>query len=160
MRPHRSPVMTAAALAAALLLLVASAGGALAARPEIITISIDLDAGVETFTTDSALLCHSGEAYTDFHKGAGNFRQAGSFHLDKLLVCDDTSGPFSGSFVIRVDAGANFVVGDGTTGGWSVVPGSGTDNYQGLQGGGNVVGINSHTPPIDLVDHYYGSLHF
>jgi hypothetical protein len=147
--------MSAAALTAALLLLVAATGGAVAARPAVITIEIDIDANVETFTTDSALLCPSGDANTDFHFGAGNFRQAGTFHLEKLLVCDDGSG----SFVIRVDAGANFVVGDGTTGGWSVVPGSGTGVYGGLQGGGNVVGINSTTPPIDLTDHYYGSVH-
>jgi hypothetical protein len=153
MRPHRSPIVTAAAMAAALVLLVATAGGA-AARPAVITIAIDLDAGTETFTADSPLLCPSGDAYTDFHFGAGNFREAGTFHLDKLLVCNDGSG----SFVIRVDAGANFVVGDGTTGGWSVVPGSGTGDYVGLQGGGNIVGINSHTPPIDLTDYYYGSV--
>jgi hypothetical protein len=147
--------MIAAALTAGLLLLVATAGSAVAARSAIITIEIDLDTGVETFTTDSSLLCPSGDAYTDFHRGAGNFWAAGSFHLNKLLVCDDGSG----SFVITVDAGANFVVGDGTTGGWSVMPGSGTGDYEGLQGGGNIVGINSDTPPIDLTDHYYGSVH-
>jgi hypothetical protein len=154
MRPHRSTAMAAAALAGGLLLLVATAGATVAARPAIIRIDIDLDTNVETFTTDSALLCPSGVALTDFHFGAGNFRQAGTFHLDKLLVCDDRSG----SFVIRVDAGANFVVGDGTTGGWSVVPGSGTGDYKGLQGGGNIVGVNSDTPPIDLTDYYYGSV--
>jgi hypothetical protein len=154
MRPHGSPVKTAAALVGGLILLVATAGGAMAARPAIIKIDIDLDANVETFTTYSALLCPSGDAYTDFHFGAGNFNQAGSFHLTKLLVCADGTG----TFVIGVNAGANFVVGQGTTGGWSVVPGSGTGDYVGLQGGGNVVGINSTTPPIDLTDHYYGSV--
>ena len=144
----------AAALVGGLLLLVATAGSTVAARPAIITIAIDLDTSTETFMTDSALLCPSGDASTDFHFGAGNFEQAGSFHLTKLLVCDDDSG----SFEIRVNAGANFVVGDGTNGGWSVVPGSGTGDYEGLQGGGNIVGINSHTPPIDLTDHYYGSV--
>ena len=142
MRPHRSPVSAAAALVGGLLLLVATAGSTVAARPAIITIAIDLDTNTETFTTDSALLCPSGDAYTDFHFGAGNFVQAGTFHLTKLLVCED-----GGSFVIRVNAGANFVVGDGTNGGWSVVPGSGTGDYEGLHGGGNIVGINSHTPP-------------
>jgi hypothetical protein len=154
MRPHRSPAMAAVALACGLLMLVATAGAAVAARPAIIKIDIDLDANSETFTTDSTLLCPSGVALTDFHFGAGNFNQAGTFHLDKLLVC----GNGSGSFVIRVDAGANFVVGDGTTGGWSVVPGSGTGDYEGLRGGGNIVGVNSHTPPIDLTDYYYGSV--
>jgi hypothetical protein len=146
--------MTAAALAAGLLLLIATAGGAVAARAAIITIEIDLDTGVETFTTDSALLCPSGDAYTDFHRGAGNFLAAATFHLNKLLVCDDGSG----TFIITVDAGANFVQGEGTTGGWSVVPGSGTGDYEGLQGGGNIVGIDSDTPPIDLTDYYYGSV--
>lgn len=154
MRPHRSRAQSAAALAAAMVLLIATAGGALAARSAIITIEIDLDANVETFTTDSALLCPSGIAYTDFHRGAGNFRVAGTFHLNKLLVCDDGTG----SLVIRVDAGANLMRGQGTTGGWSVVPGSGTGSLAGLRGGGNIVGVNSDTPPIDLVDYYYGSL--
>ncbi len=67
-------------------------------------------------------------------------------------MCDDGSG----SFIIRVDAASNFVVGQGTTGGWSVVPGSGTGDYAGIRGGGHVVGINSDSQPIDLVDHYYG----
>lgn len=153
MRPHMSPLRPAAALAAAMVLLVATAGGA-AARSAIITIEIDLDATVETFTTDGGLLCPSGDAFTDFHRGAGNFRTAGTFHLNKLLVCDDGSGTFE----IRVDAASNFIQGEGTVGGWSVVPGSGTGDYQGLRGGGSIVGINSDTPPIDLTDYYYGSL--
>ena len=69
-------------------------------------------------------------------------------------MCDDDSG----SFVIGVNAASNFVVGDGTTGGWRIQPGSGTGAYVGLSGGGSVVGIDSHTPPIDLNDHYFGSL--
>lgn len=140
------------ALAMSLLLLAGTVGGAMAARPEVITIEIDLDANVETFTTNSGVLCPSGVAYTDFHFGAGNFRTAGTFHLDKLMVCDDLSG----SFTIRVDAASNFLVGQGTKGGWSVVPGSGSGAYVGLYGGGNVVGINSSVPPIDLTDHYFG----
>ena len=144
----------AAGLVAGLLLLVATVGGAAAARPALILIDIDLDSGTETFTTNSPLLCPFGSAYTDFHFGAGNFNRAGTFHLDKLMVCDDNSG----TFVIGVNAGSNFVVGSGTTGGWFVVPGSGTDAYLGLQGGGNVVGVNGDNDPIDLTDHYYGSL--
>lgn len=155
MRPHTSPVMAAASLAAGLMLLVATAGGAVAARPAIITVQIDLDGPVaEPFTTQSPLLCDAGKAYTDFHRGAGNFWTAGTFHLNKLLVCDDGSG----SFVITVDAASNFVQGQGTTGGWSVVPGSGTGDYEGLSGGGHIVGVNSDTPPVDLTDYYYGSL--
>ena len=156
MRPHTSSGREAMALVGALLLLGVSTGGVLARAPEIMTIDIDLEEGGlgERFTTDHPLLCPSGDAFTDFQRGAGNFVTAGTFHLTKLLVCDDGSG----SFVIRVDAASNFVVGDGTSGGWSVVPGSGTGDYVGIKGGGSVVGINSGTQPIDLTDHYYGSL--
>ena len=38
------------------------------------------------------------------------------------------------------------------------MPGSGTGDFEGLTGGGTVVGINSDEAPIDLVDHYFGSL--
>lgn len=144
-------------LVAGLILLVATVGGAAAAaRPAMIVIAIDLDTSSETFTTNSSVLCPSGSAYTDFHFGAGDFNQAGTYHLAKLLVCDDNSG----SFVIGVNAGENFVVGSGTTGGWYVVPGSGTGAYWGMQGGGNVVGVRGDNNPIDLTDHYYGSLTF
>jgi hypothetical protein len=155
MRPHRSLVRAAASTLAALALVVVAAGGA-NARSSVITIAIDLDAGLETFTTDSPLLCPTGVAYTDFHFGAGNFWAAGTFHLDKLLVCDDDSG----SFVIAVNAGSNMLRGTGTQGGWSVVPGSGTGDYAGLQGGGSIFGIPGDGDPIDLVDHYYGSVGF
>lgn len=138
-----------------LLLLCLGASGATAARQaELITINIDLDTGVEMFTTDSPLLCPSGVAETHFERAAGFIGPAGSFHLSKTLTCADGSG----SFTIRVDAATNFVVGDGTTGGWSVVPRSGTGAYVGLKGGGSVVGTNADGAPIDLVDHYFGSL--
>jgi hypothetical protein len=153
MRTIRPLASAGAALLASLLLVAAGGGSAMAARDEIITIEIDFDVTtVETFTTDDPLLCPSGTAFTDFHFGGGNGDRAATFHLDKLLVCDDHSG----SFTIRVDASANFVAGDGTTGGWSVVPGSGTGDYVGIRGGGNIVGIFSDTPPLDLTDHYFG----
>src|SRR4051812_3547553 len=100
-------------LASTLLLLGASAG-ATAARTQLFTIAIDLDASTETFASDTTVLCPTGAAVTDFHFGAGNFNQAGTFHLAKLITCDDGSG----SFVIGVNAASNFVVGNGTTGGW------------------------------------------
>ena len=144
------------AIAASMLLLAAVAGSASAARPALIEIEIDFDSDppTETFTTNTPLLCPGGDVVSDFHRGAGNFSAAGSFHLNKLLVCDDGSG----SFVITVDAATNFVVGAGTTGGWSVVPGSGTGDYVGLRGGGHVVGVNQPGPEIELIDYYSGSL--
>ena len=153
---HRSASRRfAVASGVALLLLGVAVGAASGARSaQLITIEIDLDTGAETFTTDSPDLCPSGVAITDFERGAGFIGAAGSFHLSKTLICDDGSG----SFVIRVDAATNFVVGSGTVGGWSVVPRSGTGDYVGLGGGGSLVGTNSDQAPIDLIDHYYGSL--
>ena len=155
MRHHTARRRAALASGVALLLLCLAAVPATAARDaEVITIEIDLDTGVETFTTDSPLLCASGVAITDFERAAGFMGPAGSFHLTKTLICDDGSGMFT----IRVDAATNFVAGDGTTGGWSVVPGSGSGAYAGLKGGGSIVGSNSDQAPVDLIDHYYGSL--
>lgn len=156
MRPRHPNMRAIAAIGSILVLLGVTAGSAVAARPALFTIAIDLDSetGGEWFTSESPLLCDSGVAITDFHHGGGNFTAAGSFHLTKLIVCDDGSG----SFEITVNAGTNFVTGGGTTGGWSVVPGSGTGDYTGLSGGGHVVGVNTDDPPIDLVDHYSGSL--
>lgn len=156
MHPTR-PLAGAAVLAAGLLVLTGAVSGAMAARSEVFEIAIDLDANMETFTSDSALLCPEGEAFTDFHRfGGGPASAGGSFHLDKLIVCDDGSG----TFVIRVDAGANFVVGAGTQGGWSVVPDSGTGDYVGLMGGGSIFGVNQDDGDVDLIDHYYGRVGF
>src|SRR3954453_21514130 len=153
MRAHTQFLRAVTVLGSVLLLLGASAG-VTAARSQLFTIAIDLDTGSETFASDTALVCARRASFTEFHFGAGNFNQAGSFHLAKLIVCDDGSG----TFVIGVNAGENFVVGDGTTGGWRVVPGSGTVDCAGLNGDGSIVWVATSAGPIDLVDHYYGSL--
>ena len=155
MRTYRSLVQVAAVLASVLLLIAATVAP-VAARTELFTIAIDLEgAGApEQFESDNPLLCSEGTALTDFERGGGNFVTAGTFHLTKLIDCGD------GTFVIRVDAGTNFVTGGGTQGGWSVVPGSGTGAYEGIRGGGSIVGVNGDGDPIDLVDHYFGRLGF
>ena len=152
MRARTQVIRTVTVLGSSLLLLAASVG-VTAARSELFTIQIDMDTNTETVYSNSPL-CLVGDAITDFHRAAGNFNQAGTFHLDKLIVCD------GGTVVIRVDAASNFVTGGGTRGGWNVVPGSGTGVFAGITGGGTVVGINGDGAPIDLVDHYYGSLTF
>src|SRR3954467_2329126 len=142
MRAHIRFLRAVTVLGSALLLLGASAG-VTAARAQLFSIAIDLDTGTETVASDTALLCPTGASFTDFHFGAGNFNQAGSFHLANLIIRDYGSG----SFVIGVNAGENFVVGDGTTGGWRVVPGSGTGDYVGLSGGGGIVGGATDAAP-------------
>lgn len=101
--------------------------------------------GSETF--DATGFCPSGTAESfGFHQ-AGRGR-ATTFHLFKTLTCDDGSG----TLTIRVEASLVFGT-PGTTGGWSVVDGTG--EYAGTRGGGMIVGTN-FDGGID--DHYTGRL--
>lgn len=156
MRPRTATTRGIIAVGASLLLLTASAGAVGAARVEVFQIAIDFDnpgGTVEWFSSDSPLLCEEGLAITDFHFGTGAPpSRAATFHLAKEIDCGD------GTFWISVDAAANFVARSGTVGGWTVIKGSGTGAYVGLSGGGTVVGVNTDSGPIDLVDHYYGTL--
>lgn len=155
MRPRTAATRGILAAGASLLLLTASAGAVGAARAEVFQIAIDFEDpdGLERFSSSSPLLCDEGVAITDFHFGTGApTSRATSFHLAKQIVCDD------GTFWISVDAAANFVARSGTVGGWTVIKGSGTGAYEGLSGGGSIVGVNTDAGPIDLVDHYYGVL--
>ena len=123
-------------------------------RSELFTIDVDFDATPEEFSSDSPLLCPTGDAETFFRFGTGReVSRATSFHLWKEIVCDDGSG----SFVIGLNAATNFVVGEGTVGGWRVIDGSGTGDYEGLTGGGNIVGFFDDGN-VDIHDHYFGSL--
>ena len=83
MRARTRLLRTVTVLGSSLLLLAASTG-ATVARSELFTIEIDLDTepSTETFKSDASLLCAEADAITDFHRAAGNFNQAGTFHLD------------------------------------------------------------------------------
>jgi hypothetical protein len=122
-------------------LVVTFAGPVSAAGATATTIRVDVGA-TETFTTTGGALCPSGTAASfDFRFGGGP--RAGSFHLTKTLTCDDHSG----SFTIEVDAAVVF--GSPTDqGGWSVADGTGA--YDGLRGGGSLVGTYTDTGIIDL----------
>jgi hypothetical protein len=153
MRPRVPSPRVVLATAASALLAIALAGPVGAGQPELFTIEVDLDSGAETFIGHSALVCDSGEAFTDFHHGSGTATsRANTFHLAKEIVCPD------GSFWIRLDAAGNFVARNGTVGGWTVIQGSGTGAYEGLTGAGQIVGEFVDTPEEDIVDHYYGWL--
>lgn len=148
MRRMRLP----AALAAGLLLTVGTIGGAAAAQPAVITIGIDFDTdpATEVFTIPGGVPCATGVATSDYLHFGGNGWIAATFHLTKTLVCS------AGTLTIRVNAGANFRRG-GTTGGWSIVDGTGA--FAGWSGGGNIVGRDGDGNPYDLVDSYYGTIH-
>ena len=128
-----------AVVATALLLVLAP----VATAAERVTITIDAnDTLGETFTATGSTLCPEGTAETFFDHFGGGWR-AGSFHLFKELTCEDGSG----TFVIRVNAATVF--GSPTDqGGWSVV--FGTGEYEGLNGGGNLVGTYYEGGIIDV----------
>jgi hypothetical protein len=112
-------------------------------------VSIDLhgifETGVETFTATG--LCPSGTAGSFGFHMAGNGR-ATTFHLYKTLTCTGTAD----SITIRVEASSVFGTG-GTTGGWNVV--SGTGIYEGIHGGGSLIGIGFEG---GIDDQYVGRL--
>lgn len=101
--------------------------------------------GVETFTTDGGGgLCLEGTSENTFEKFGGSFvaGAAGSFHGYKTLTCADGSG----SFRITYDAATH----DGSPqdqGGWHFIDGTG--DYEGIQGGGNLVGTYIENGIID-----------
>jgi len=131
---------------AAVLLLVVTVLPAAAADRVSITIDVNVTTGTELFTADGPF-CASGSATSgNFFFGGGG--RAGTFHLQKVLTCDDGSG----TLTINVDA-ATANGSDHDQGGWSVA--SGTGDYAGVSGGGNLVG-NYYEDGI--VDHYTGVL--
>jgi hypothetical protein len=121
-----------------------------AAAPPTTTIQIDIVFGVsEDFTTTGGVLCPSGTAVTDpvFAAGFGRMgRGAGTFHLIKTLTCDDGSGTFQ----IKVNAGPTPT---GTIGSFAVMGGTGA--YEGLNGGGMLVGTATD---VGITDLYTGRL--
>jgi len=134
------------------LLLAMTATVSAAGAPEVLTIVIDFETG-ETFTSQVGdLLCATGPAVSTQDHFGGNFNQVGTFHLTKELDCGNGD-----TLTIRVNAVGKFAqTGGNTNGGWSVVGGTGA--YAGYSGGGNIVGIAGDNDPVDLTDHYYGTI--
>ncbi len=133
--------LVAGLVAAALLAPSASA----ASRVEV-TLTVE-GAGVsETFTATGGF-CPSGTAESFDFRFAGGGR-AGTFHLKKTFTCDNGSGS------LTIDLSAATANGSPQDqGGWRVV--SGTGDYDGIGGGGNLVGNYTDT---GIIDHYVGVL--
>ena len=142
------------ALVTGLLGAILTAPTALAGTPTTTTIVIDVnfDEGIETFTTDGALLYPSGEAEPFANVAGGGRQEKGTFtfHIVKVLTCDDGSGTFE----MQIEAAFIRQAG-GPRGGFSIVQGSGTGDYEGLRGAGSLIGEG-----IDhgILDHYVGQL--
>ena len=142
MRNHlaRSAMLAVVALAA-----FAPASSAATGSPVQITLDVNTTVGTETFTAIGAF-CPSGTAES------GNFRFAGggqgrgqgfTFHLEKTLTCDNGSG----TLTIAVDAATH--LGEPTDqGGWSVI--SGTRDWSGASGGGQIVGTYNSDGIVDV----------
>lgn len=138
------------ALGLLIALMVAPIASAAAPPTTVITIDVTFG-GAETFTATGGVLCESGTAVTDpvFVAGFGRMgRGVGTFHLVKTLTCDDGSGTFK----LLVDAAAA-PNSPGTLGGFAA--GRGTGDYEGLHGGGSLVGTAKEG---GIVDVYTGNL--
>lgn len=141
----RVPFIRSAAVAVALVALAAQP--AAAAGKVSIDLTVDMTTGSQTFVASGAF-CASGWADNgdDFFFAGGGW--AGTFHLDKILHCGDGSG------TLTINVNASTAHGSPQDqGGWSVV--SGTGDYAGAGGGGNLVGDYN---PNGIVDHYTGVL--
>jgi hypothetical protein len=140
-----------ASLAFAMVAAVAIVAGPVTARsstPISITLEVNLDAGVETIT-DQTNFCE-GTAESDAWITGGGRTGGGTlvFHVGKLFTCaggDDT-------LLVELHAASNRPHG-GTTGGWTVVEGTGA--YAGASGGGSIVGVFTET---GITDQYEGTI--
>jgi hypothetical protein len=133
-------------IAAGLLAAALLAPAASAASPVEITLTVDGFGGSETFVATGGF-CSEGTATSSNFRFAGGGR-AGTFHLDKTFWCANGTD----SLTIHLNAAtANGSPQD--QGGWKVV--SGTGAYEGIGGGGNLVGYYT---PTGVIDHYVGVL--
>jgi hypothetical protein len=105
-----------------------------------ITLDVNFSAGTGKFTSSGAF-CPSGSAVSTGFSFSGRV-----FHVDKTFTCKDRSGTLS----IALNAAANDT---GTSGGWTVV--GGTGDYAGASGGGQITGVNSRT---GIIDTYTGTI--
>ena len=105
-----------------------------------ITLDVNFRSGSGKFTATGAF-CPSGSAVSTEFSFTGRV-----FHVAKTFTCKDNSGTLS----IELNASGNDT---GTTGGWTVV--GGTGDYEGASGGGQITGVGNRT---GIVDTYTGTI--
>lgn len=110
-----------------------------------IELDVNLATGLEAFEASGAF-CAAGTAVSTPAVVTGHLPGRLQFHLEKTLTCDDGSG----TLVIALDATMTFT---GTVGGWSIAGGTGA--YEGVNGGGRVVGTGDGSIIHDV---YTGSI--
>jgi hypothetical protein len=125
-----------------------------AAAPPVTTITLDAVFGVsESFTATGGVVCDSGTSVSDPEFGTfGGSKNRGvfTFHVVKTLTCDDGSGTFK--LLVDVSTSPNS---PGTVGGFAA--GQGTGDYEGLHGGGRIVGT-AYPDGSGITDVYRGRL--
>ena len=105
-----------------------------------ITLDVNFRKGSGEFIATGAF-CPSGSAVSTENSFSGRV-----FHVAKTFTCKDRSGTLS----IELSAAGTE---SGTSGGWSVV--GGTGDYAGASGGGQITGVNS---PTGIIDTYTGTI--
>jgi hypothetical protein len=137
---RRIGTLVAGLIAAALIVAPVSASSGKVS----IRLDVNFDTGVEQFTASGAF-CPSGHGVSDAYPTGGG---ALVFHVHRTFVCDADGG----SLTIDLAATTSALF-DGTSGGWTVVGGTGP--YAGAHGGGQIIGVNSDT---GIVDTYSGTI--
>jgi len=105
-----------------------------------ITLDVNFRSGTEKFIATGAF-CPSGSAVSTQNSFTGRV-----FHVAKTFTCKNGSGTLS----IELNASGNDT---GTSGGWTVV--GGTGDYADASGGGQITGVGSRT---GIVDTYNGTI--
>jgi len=141
MRTRITSLILGAVAAAMLVVAPVSAGSGGAT----ISLDVNFNTGIESFTATGAF-CPSGTATSDTRAVNGN--RALVFHVAKTFIC--AGGTDTLSIVLNATTSARF---DGTSGGWTIVGGTGV--YAGASGGGQITGVNTST---GIADTYQGTI--
>ena len=150
-RVHALALFVVAAVIAAGL----GTASAIAARQQTATFAVvgEFEAPGE-FTSDGSLVCASGSTSDEFFPSGFQSGRGIVLHDRKTISCDDGSG----TFTLLIQGRTGFNVGDGTSGHWVVL--SGTGDYLNLVGRGTFTG--SYTPigaePTGISEVYVGWL--
>ena len=106
------------------------------------------------FTSDGSVVCAGGSTSDEFFPSGFQSGRGIVLHDLKTISCDDGSG----TFTLLIQGRTGFNVGDGTSGQWVVL--SGTGDYVNLHGRGTFAG--SYTPlgaePTGISEVYVGWL--
>ena len=129
---------------------------AIAATPQTTTFAVveSFETGTGVFTSNGSVLCASGTTTNVFLGTGGQSDRGLILHDLKTITCDDGSG----TFTLLLQGRTGFNVGNGTSGQWVVL--SGTGDYVDLHGQGTFAG--SYTPvgeePTGVSEMYDGWL--